>query len=881
MSSKTVHLSIPAIDFISDCVVRVRHQAAERSAALQQGSLAVPEYPVDEVAPAESVVANERRYRSERLEVRIDQSTGCLTFIEVATGRVLLQEAAPAVASPCQYDDTALTVSQDFVTPEGEGLFGLGQIQNKVMNWRGHSASLVQANLTIAAPFLLSTRGYGLFWDNTSQTAFGDFEELIPAEHLLHPDGEQAGLVADYFADDNFGQYERTEAVPKLDILWEKGVPDGWHEAEGAEAGARRSVRMKGRLKTRKAGNYHFRLQAPHGARLVIDGQVVVEHWGDTCIFDHKGFCELPGNTEVEIVIECQMLRSWIGSFLQLSWQTPVEAGTYRFSSEAADAIDYTFIYGPEPEQINEQFTALTGRSPMFPRWVFGLWQSKERYTSEAELESVVKAYRENEIPLDLIVQDWRYWDPAPWGSHEVNAERYPDFPAFTQRMREEENVQVGLSVWTNFEPGSENFDILKSKNAFLPYGEDGKGFRFIDVFSEATNELYWSQVNEQLGPCGIDIWWLDATEPETVHPANANTLRSTLEGNALGSGSRYLNAYALQNAEGFAKYMQPHITDKRPMAMTRSGFCGMQRYGAVIWSGDTHATWEVLEQQVAAGLHIGIAGLPWWNMDIGGFFAGHIEDTWYEELFIRWFQYGMFTPLARNHGTQIKEIHLWPEPVRAILKESLALRYRLIPLLYTLARAVHDRGPPFMRPLAYHFPQDVATHDINDQFLLGENLLVCPVVREWSRSREVYLPASADWYDFYTEERYAGGQTIRVAAPRERIPLLVKAGSVLPLGEPMQWHDEKPDAPIEIRIYPGADAHAELYQDSGDGDGYLRGEFRKIQMEWNDAAQSLQISQSGKGYAGMPESTTLRVHLIEKEPQEVIFDGTTVTVTC
>ena len=265
-------------------------------------SLVVPEYSLGRVAITESIVGRESRYRTDRLDVRVDQVTGCVTLIEVASGRILLQESAPAVASSCIHDDTALTVSQDFVTLAGEGHYGLGQIQNCVMNWRGHSASLVQANLTIAAPFLLSTRGYGLFWDNTSQTAFGHVEELIPAENLRHPDGAQAGLEADYFADDNFGKYERTEVVPALDILWEKGVPDGWNEAKGAAAGARRSVRMKGRLKTRRTGNFHFRLQAPHGARLVINRQVVVEHWGDTCIFDHKGYCELPGDNDVEVV---------------------------------------------------------------------------------------------------------------------------------------------------------------------------------------------------------------------------------------------------------------------------------------------------------------------------------------------------------------------------------------------------------------------------------------------------------------------------------------------------------------------------------------------------------------------------------------------------
>lgn len=836
-------------------------------------SLVVPAYPAAlEVGVRE--VGGAVVHRGRRLTVTADLADGRIAISDTSTGYEILTEDSPAVAHPCPFDKNAHTVAQTFSTPEDEGLYGLGQIQNRVMNWRGHSASLVQANLTIAAPFLLSTRGYGLFWDNTSQTAFGEFEELVPASHLFHSDGKQAGLVAEYFADDNFRAYERTEVVPALDILWEKGVPDGWHEAEGAEDGARRSVRMRGKLQTKRAGKYHFRLQAPHGARLVINGKVVIEHWGETCIFDHKGWCELPGDAQVEIVIECQMLRSWIGSFLQLSWQTPIEAGTYRLTSEAADAVDYTFIYGPEPERIHEQFSALTGRSPMFPRWAFGLWQSKERYTSEAELESVVQAYREHEIPLDLIVQDWRYWDPAPWGSHEVNKERYPNLAAFTEKLRGQYHCQIGLSVWTNFEPGSANYDELLANNAFLPYGEDGKGFRFIDVFSEATNELYWKQVGEQLAPKGIDIWWLDATEPETVHPANANTLRASLNGNALGSGSRYLNAYALQNAKGFAEHMAPAIaaTGRRPMAMTRSGFCGMARYGAVIWSGDTHATWEVLAQQVAAGLHIGVAGLPWWNMDIGGFFAGRIEEDWYEELFIRWFQYGMFVPLARNHGTQIKELHRWPQPVRKILKEALALRYRLIPYLYSLARQVHDKGTPFMRPLAYHFPEDSKCHDVNDQFLLGESLLVCPVLADRARSRKVYLPAEVDWIDFHSGECHQGGQSIHAEAPRERIPLFVRAGTVLPLGEPMQWHDEKPDEPVELRVYPGADASFDLYQDAGDGDGYIRGEYRVLKLRWDESDKNFTMKTLGTGFPGMPEISTFRLHVIGNDPRSLVF---------
>ncbi|MGC9453209.1 MAG: TIM-barrel domain-containing protein, partial [Oceanipulchritudo sp.] len=857
------------IEFLNERMARVRHFPGADGEA--KASLAVPAYPQSIEVDVEKA-GGRTLHRSPTLTVFVDNETGCTQFTDTKTGAELLEENAPGTAVTCPYDPGAFTVSQDFRTPHGEGLYGLGQIQNGVMNWRGHSASLVQANLTIAAPFLASSRGYGLFWDNTSQTAFGEFEQLIPAENLFHPDGRRAGLVADYYSDDNFTAYERTEVVSALDILWEKGVPDGWHEVEGGGDGARRSVRMKGKLKTLRAGFYHFRLQAPHGARLIIDRKVVIGHWGETCIFDHKGYCALPADSLVDIVLECQMIRSWIGSFLQLSWQTPVEEGTYRFTSEAADAIDYTFIYGPGMERVQEAFTALTGRSPMFPRWVFGLWQSKERYTSEAELESVVHAYRDNEIPLDLIVQDWRYWDPAPWGSHEVNKERYPDFAAFTEKLRQQFNVQIGLSVWTNFQPGSKNYDELLANDAFLPYGEDGKGFRFIDVFNEKTNELYWKQVANQLEPYGIDIWWLDATEPETVHPANANTLRESLNGNALGSGSRYLNAYALQNARGFADYMHPVIeaTGRRPMAMTRSGFCGMARHGAVVWSGDTHATWEVLAHQVAAGVHIGMAGLPWWNMDIGGFFAGSIGQDWYEELFIRWFQYGMFVPLARNHGTQVKELHRWPEPVQAILKDALALRYRLIPYLYSLAWQVHRYGTPFMRPLAFHFPCDPLCHDINDQFLLGESLLVCPVLLDRARSRPVYLPDGAEWIDFHSGERHAGGQTLTVEAPRSHIPLFVKAGSLLPLAAPAQWHNQKPTAPLEIRIFPGSNARFRLFTDTGDGDGYMRGEYLILCLQWDDTRKRLLVSTEGDGYPGMPEPISLNLICQGRDPVAV-----------
>jgi alpha-D-xyloside xylohydrolase len=849
------------IDFLSENVIRVRH--VPQPGQTQHRSLVVPQY------PATLEVRTEPRgeytlHHGKLVTVAVENSSGRIEFLTTNSQQTLLAEKSPTAALPCAYDDKAYTVVQDFASPEGEGLYGLGQIQNRVMNWRGHSASLVQANLTIAAPFLLSTRGYGIFWDNTSQTAFGEFEQLIPAQHLFHPDGVQPGLVAHYFKDDNFCSYDRAEVVPALDILWEKGVPDGWNEAAGAPAGARRSVRMHGKLKTRKAGKYHFRLQAPHGTRLSINGKVVLEHWGATCIFDHKGWCQLPADALVDIVIECQMIRSWIGSFLQLSWQTPLDTGTFQFTSEAADAVDYTFIYGPQPERIHAYFGELIGRPPMFPRWVFGLWQSKERYTSEAELESVVKAHREHDIPLDLIVQDWRYWDPAPWGSHEVNKERYPDFAAFTEKLRGEYHTRIGLSVWTNFQPGSQNYDDLLASDAFLPLGEDGKGFRFIDVFSEQTNRLYWEQVADQLAPYGIDIWWLDATEPETVHPANAHTLRHTLNGNALGSGSRYLNAYALENAKGFAEYMRPVIekSGRRPMAMTRSGFCGMARYGAVIWSGDTHATWEVLEQQIAAGVNVSVAGLPWWNMDIGGFFAGSIDEDWYEELYIRWFQYGMFVPLARNHGTQVKELYRWPDAVQEIIKAALALRYRLIPYLYSLSRQVHERGVPFMRPLAYHFPQDHAGHDVHDQFLLGESLLIAPVVNDRARSREVYLPASTDWVDFHSGARYSGGQSVRADAPLERIPVFIKAGSILPLGQPMQWHDQEPDAPIDLHIYPGQDAEYVHYEDAGDGDGYRSGAYRKTILLWNDAKQQLHWQIEGDGYPGTPPTPRLRVFI-------------------
>ena len=520
--------------------------------------------------------------------------------------------------------------------------------------------------------------------------------------------------------------------------------------------------------------------------------------------------------------------------------------------SEAGSGVDYHFIYGPELDDVVGGYRQLTGRAPMMARWTWGLWQSKERYQTQAELLGIAARYRDMKAPLDAVVQDWQYWSPGQWGGHRMEAERFPDPKDMVGKLHAQ-NVHAIISVWARFDTGTGNAKELEKAGALYPKTyrnvyPAGEG-RWYDAYSPSARRLYWDQINRNLGKFDWDGWWLDASEAELG--GNWGEMRDVRT--AAGSGKEVLNAYPLLHTTGVFEGMRKDFPDKRPFILTRSAYSGQQRNAAITWSGDTHATWDVLRAHVPAALNFTLSGIPYWSADIGGFFGGDPADPAYAELFTRWYQFGAFNPMFRVHGTGPgKEIWAFAQSTQKILLDYARLRYRLLPYIYSTSWDVTSKNGTMMRALAMDFRTDRQAVSTPDQYMFGKTLMVAPVLSANTDVRTVYLPAQTEWFDFWTGSRYAGGKVVAARADIATIPLFARAGSILPLGPVIQFADEKSEEPVELRVYPGKDGNFLLYDDAGDGDGYTRGEYATTLLDWNQAAGRLTIHARQGGFPGM-----------------------------
>ena len=496
------------------------------------------------------------------------------------------------------------------------------------------------------------------------------------------------------------------------------------------------------------------------------------------------------------------------------------------------DAVDYYFFYGPSLDRVIAGYRRLTGPAPLFPRWAYGMFQSKCIYSTSRKIERVVNEYREREIPMDVIVQDFLSWPPLyAWGSNRFDPLRWPDLDAYVQAVHNR-NAKVMISVWPIYERGSKNYREMKRAGYLL--NRSYLGFLY-DPYNPGAREMYWGHIRDQILVHGYDALWLDATEPEIWKEDNRTWL---------GSGARYYNPYALMTTRAVYEGWRRDLPDKRLFILTRSAFAGQQRYAAAAWSGDIANSFAMLRLQIPAGLNFCLAGMPYWNTDIGGFLTKPFLPVMTKpELFVRWFQYGVFCPIFRVHGFRPNnELWSYGKAAEQILVDYDRFRYRLLPYIYSQAWQVTCRGSTLMRALVMDFPDDPKAADITDQFMFGPAFLVCPVTREGADSRKVYLPRGADWYDFYTGELIPGGQTIEAPAPLSQIPLYVRAGSLVPLAPPAQYTGQIPGDAIELRIYPGAAAAFTLYDDDGSSYAYERGEYSEIPIQWDNAARTLRI---------------------------------------
>jgi alpha-D-xyloside xylohydrolase len=577
--------------------------------------------------------------------------------------------------------------------------------------------------------------------------------------------------------------------------------------------------------------------------------------------------------------------------------------GSYLWS-DVDDELDYYFVYGPEFDQIVHELRWLTGRAPMLPKWAFGYLQSKERYQSQEELLHVVQEYRQRNLPLDCIVLDWQSWTGSLWGQKTLDPARFPDPKGMMDELHAL-HARLMVSIWPIMKAGGANWQEMHDRGFLL-----GNQATY-DAFNEEARALYWQQANEGLFAHGIDAWWCDCTEPfeadwtGAVKPEPEERMRINTE-----EAKRYLdpetiNAYSLLHARGIYEGQRAITESKRVVNLTRSAYMGQQRYATITWSGDVAANWQTLRRQVAEGLNFCVTGSPYWTVDVGAFFVKRKPELWfwcgdydlgvddlgYRELFVRWFQYGVFLPMLRAHGTDTpREIWRFGEPgdpMYDALVKYLHLRYRLLPYLYSQAGWITHDDYTMLRALAFDFRADPAVYDIRDQYMFGPAFLVSPVtqpmyftvgstpVANSDKSRPVYLPSGADWYNFWSSERCRGGQTVQANADINTLPLFVRAGSIVPMSPLQHYVDETPDAVTELHIYPGSDGAFKLYEDAGDGYEYERDAFSTIEIRWQDAARRLTLGERIGHYPGMAERREFLVMLHEGEQAGADQPGT------
>ncbi|MGB3007410.1 MAG: TIM-barrel domain-containing protein, partial [Chitinophagaceae bacterium] len=775
--------------------------------------------------------------KTKKLAAVVNQQTGAVSFFD-KTGKPILAEKAtggrifkPAVfeGKPC------FGLTQSYQTRPNDAWYGLGQHQSGIMNYKGHQVTFFQNNTEIAIPFLISNNNYGILWDNYSLTNAGDIKPFHPISsfQLFSKTGEEGWLTASYANDKNnpsVVMIERAESKIDMEFLGDSKIQ--LPKEFKPEAG---QVTWDGSIASSMEGVHQLKFIYGGNLKVWVNNQLVLNRWRKAW---NPASALIPVNFKKseKIPVRIEWIPEGGESYFSLKWQEPQSAeekNTFSFSSEAGKQIDYYFIYGENMDSIISGYRQLTGKAPIVPKWALGFWQSRERYKTENEILSTVDEFRKRKIPIDNIVLDWNYWKEPEWGSHDFDETRFPTADNMIDVLHKKYKTQIMISVWPKFYEGISNYNDF-DKNGWLYkrniadrqrdwIGEKGYVSTFYDAFNANARKGFWDLINKKLYSKGIDAWWMDASEPDILSNVNPEKRKLQMIPTALGSAAEYLNAYPLQNAKGIYEGQRSAKPNDRVFLLTRSAFAGSQRYAASVWSGDIGSTWDDMKNQIAAGLNFSLSGLPYWTMDIGGFVVpekfekptNESLEEW-RELMTRWSQFGSFVPLFRIHGQfPYREVYNTAPEEHAAYKSFLyydKLRYRLLPYLYTIAGAAYHSNYTMMRGLAMDFAKDTAVLNIGDQYMFGPSLLINPIYEYKQRNRDLYLPQCTGWYDFYSGKFYAGGQKINAEAPYERMPVFVKAGSIIPFGPALQYTNEKPADTIMLNIYAGADASFELY---------------------------------------------------------------------
>jgi alpha-D-xyloside xylohydrolase len=766
-----------------------------------------------------------------------DAKTAGFSFLE-STGAEKFTKSPSRDASADSYQvQTSFTLPR--ILPETQ--FGLGQFQDAALNLANQPRQLLQVNTQASVPFLYSTSGYGLLWHNYSRTLFNPADTPIELKKVAEGQGQTVNVTT----------------------------------SVGGRREFRRDSTLTGEFTVDAAGEYAFQLDCGQTmARrhvVSIDGKQIVEQ-RNTWLPPVVGFKVKLNAGKHTVTVQNEANDR---TTLKFRPGTP-GLNTTTFRSDDAKEIDYVFISG-DAEKVMKTYRELCGKTPMLPKYAFGYWHCRERYVSQDDLLSNLREFRARKIPVDIIVQDWQWWDSGKWNSMHFDSRRFADPKGMNDEVHKL-NAHSMLSVWSKASKDNPFAEKMVALDGYI------RGTDWIDFTKPEAAKLYWDTIVSDILSTGIDSWWFDATEPENDDLHNRNI--------TLGRGNEYRNVYPLiVNTTAYDRLRQAQ-PERRALILTRCAFAGQSRQPSVIWSGDVGSNWSDFRTQIISGLGMMMSGIPYWTTDTGGFFrpGDQYRNKEYIERMLRWFEYSTFSPILRVHGyTSQTELWRYGEEAEKVFRKYLDIRYHLLPYVYTAAADAALEGGIIMRPWMADFPGGTLTAQNETEYMLGPSLLVAPVTSQ-DKTAEVYLPANKKgWYDLWTGKQYKENSVAKVDAPLDRIPVFVKAGAILPWGETMQYVDEKLPETLEIRVYPGADGSYSLYEDNGKDYSYEQGKFTRIKFEWNDAKGELTIGDRKGEYDGMLKDRTFRVCLmneknagadnVAKPDAEVKYSGKKVTV--
>lgn len=800
---------------LSDRAFRIRFVPGQAAPAMPVSDILAPLH--DRSSPARRKDSN-GAIRLElphiRCEVRPDSAAlrffdrnGALLLAERPGGRRL----APAMLGT----ERVFSVEQAFESPADEHLYGTGCFQDGHLNLRGLPRRLTQVNTQISLPFLLSSKGYGLLWHQQGMSEINPPDRPIA---LVRQQQDGAAQLADVTTTQGNARVARREAVFEGRFVTDHEGPHAFLLDIGQKMASRHHVEIDGRVLTD-----HTNLWLPPTAGFIA----------------HLG----AGEHRVRVIADDKDTPSLAFA--------PMDEST-RWRSPVAETIDYVVIAGPSAAEVMAGYRALIGITPMMPLWALGYIHCRERFHSSDEIIETAREFRRRRLPVDMMVQDWQYWGQYGWNAMRFDESRYPD-PAGLCRTLHDMDMRFMLSVWAKVSRDTDLGRQFAQRDFYIRYTD------WVDFFNPQAASFYAYNQNRRLASLGIDAWWQDATEPENDDLVGRHT--------AAGPGEKVRLSYPLQVSRAVYEGQRRAAPDKRVMILTRSAFPGQQRYAAATWSGDIGHDWETLKRQIPAGLNMAAAGYPYWTVDAGGFFRPGKEqytDPAYHERFLRWFQYATFLPLQRVHGYMTDtEFWRYGDQVENVARRYLELRYRMLPYIYALAAQAHQVGMPVLRPLVFDFPHDPQALGQSHSYMFGPALHVAPVLAPDAASWPVYLPASTGgWYDFWTGSRRAGGQVHQVDCPIERIPLHVRAGSILPLGPIVESSAHALGKDLDIVVFPGRDGAMMLYEDDALSYAYEHGESASTTLIWQDAKRVLKIGPRVGRFSGMANQRRLRIRL-------------------